>query len=566
MKNILKTAIVLVFILALSTALVACDKGEDEIGKVTIEIRNADDLKNIVSQVGARYSEATFELREDIDLKDVEWIPIGSSVTDSFRSVFNGNGKTISNLTVGTPCPDIVSDNPEENYAKRDSVAVGLFGFTFNAVIKNLNVTFNYRYSTENEVNYAGGVIGQAYGNTVIENVNVSGSADILPCYKADNSANGLPTYENDKKLYVGGIAGAVVGTLNSTNVKADCDITVPQNKAVLEGENILNGEIVSFTHYTRFLDVFAGGAYGYVRPINIGDTAVYGSKISDLETETIMDINGEQLNVGGICGIAYDCDFNNVKSKNGSIVFNTLRRAAAGGLFGRMDRSIASAATVELCEIKASRADEGRSISESGLSITVGGAAGYCSNDSVLKKIDVDAVIFDKTCISYGGGLVGVLNESSISDSTAKGAFRVVSYDLSDESILTYYNRYQMRLAGAVGRIYGRTSGSLADGSSDVYGLDVSFEAYQGAINTVDAMLIVTDINGEKVNEYFYPVIDNQTITYNKTKSAAFIANQEYIDSGYDQSLRPPVALNNYGTAVDDDSYYTNRLESRIS
>lgn len=97
--------------------LVKIEEGTSESGKVTVtvtykektatfeihrtlEIYDVADLKHFAIKVngGTSYSGKTITLmKDDIDLKDVEWSPIGTE-ENKFEGIFDGSGKTISNL------------------------------------------------------------------------------------------------------------------------------------------------------------------------------------------------------------------------------------------------------------------------------------------------------------------------------------------------------------------------------------------------------------------------------------------------------------------------------------
>lgn len=96
--------------------LVKIEEGTPESGKVTVtvtykektatfeiyrtlEIYDVADLKHFASKVngGTSYNGMTITLNDNIDLKDVEWSPIGTE-EKKFEGTFSGNNKTISNL------------------------------------------------------------------------------------------------------------------------------------------------------------------------------------------------------------------------------------------------------------------------------------------------------------------------------------------------------------------------------------------------------------------------------------------------------------------------------------
>ena len=128
-----------------------------------------------------------FKLTADIDLAGINWNPIGTMSGDhgSFKGVFDGDNHKISNLNV-----------------QQAGDGIGLFARTAgNAVIKNLTLN-NVTVKSTNNSNYVGGLVGNAYASTKIENVHVTGTIDI--------SGRG----------YIGGIAGH--GYVVMDNVSVD--------------------------------------------------------------------------------------------------------------------------------------------------------------------------------------------------------------------------------------------------------------------------------------------------------------------------------------------------------
>ena len=139
-------------------------------------IANIDALKAFRDRVdmqkadgSSQYAGKFFKLTADIDLANENWEPIGSMIGDhgSFCGVFDGDGHTISNLNV-----------------QKAEKGLGFFAYTTgNAEIKNLtfnNVTVKSTKPTgHNTGSFVGGVVGDAFANTVISNVHVVGSIDI---------------------------------------------------------------------------------------------------------------------------------------------------------------------------------------------------------------------------------------------------------------------------------------------------------------------------------------------------------------------------------------------------
>ena len=115
------------------------------------EIANGGQLFWFAQQVneggeGGRYLKAV--LKNDIDLEGRSWTPIGTSGgtnSQSFRGVFDGNGKTIRGLYVD---------------AQRNGL--GLFGEVRKGVVKDFTIYGEVKLNGKH--NYVGGVIGSACG------------------------------------------------------------------------------------------------------------------------------------------------------------------------------------------------------------------------------------------------------------------------------------------------------------------------------------------------------------------------------------------------------------------
>lgn len=129
-----------------------------------IEISSATQLQEVANNVNEGnndYAGITISLGWDIELTQ-SWTPIGT-VGRPFRGTFDGNGWTISNITI----------DGEFTYQ-------GLFGYTNGATIKNLNIAGTYysAFATLDEV-YAGVLVGNAV-NTQIQDCEINASAESL--------------------------------------------------------------------------------------------------------------------------------------------------------------------------------------------------------------------------------------------------------------------------------------------------------------------------------------------------------------------------------------------------
>lgn len=186
-------------------------------------------LVSSVSDVLAMQNDlsACYKLTADIDMKDVDFEPIGNEETGVFTGVIDGDGHTLSNLDLNLP---------ERKY-------VGFVG-CLEGTVKNLNLS---------KVNacgycYVGTVAGYLSEDAVIDNCTASG-------YVTGEGIIGEP--------YTGGIVGSGSGTISHcTN---DC-------------------EVENSVHVSGYARGIAGGIVGYASSgiltiigcINNGDISSY--------------------------------------------------------------------------------------------------------------------------------------------------------------------------------------------------------------------------------------------------------------------------------------------------
>gem|GEM_PF-5474068 len=156
-----------------------------------ISIYTVDDLIAFRNKVnaGTTYKDYVVRLEADLDLSGISWTPIGRVYTDNsgkfydFYGTFDGQGHTISNLSVGT----------DASYTDSDGHNNGLFGGTRNATVKNLimeNATIKGNY-------FVGAVIAHAQASTTVENVLVKNSNVTGRCFTG-GIIGGAEDYSSD--------------------------------------------------------------------------------------------------------------------------------------------------------------------------------------------------------------------------------------------------------------------------------------------------------------------------------------------------------------------------------
>ena len=120
------------------------DKGYTDDGQGNYTVTSAEGLKNIAKLVNEEWKLGiNITLTADIDLKGIDWTPIGKDDNKAYTGTFDGNGKTITGLTV----------TGSDQYA-------GLFGYIGSGgTVKNV-VLEGVQIESDNDMSDVGGVVG----------------------------------------------------------------------------------------------------------------------------------------------------------------------------------------------------------------------------------------------------------------------------------------------------------------------------------------------------------------------------------------------------------------------
>lgn len=162
------------------------------------EISTADELAWVAEQVNSNpsntFSGKTVKLVKDIDLNNKNWTPIGlTGDVSGFQGVFDGNGKTISNLFIN------LTATPKYQSA-------GLFG-SLNGTLKNLTISnATVKNLTTGSATSCGTAVavGSSQYQSTIENVTVLNAT-----VEANRYAGGIAGYAKST------ITGCIVDGLN---------------------------------------------------------------------------------------------------------------------------------------------------------------------------------------------------------------------------------------------------------------------------------------------------------------------------------------------------------------
>ena len=195
------------------------DKGYTDDGQGNYTVTSAEGLKNIAKLVNEEWKLGiNITLTADIDLKGIDWTPIGIDYNHQYTGTFDGGGHTITGLAV----------TGSDQYA-------GLFGHIGSGG-KVMNVKLEgVQIESDNGMSNVGGVAGWSYGN--IEYCSVSGSvssnstAGGVVGYQSDGAITGCNSSATVKGMVrAGGVAGATNSGASLTGCYATGSVSVENN------------------------------------------------------------------------------------------------------------------------------------------------------------------------------------------------------------------------------------------------------------------------------------------------------------------------------------------------
>ena len=193
------------------------DKGYTDDGQGNYIVTTAGGLKAVADIANNGNLGINITLTENINLTDMEWTPIGTNYNNAYTGIFDGNGKTITGLTV----------TGSDQYA-------GLFGrIGSGGTVKNV-VLEGVQITSDNSLGSVGGVAGYSYGNieycSVSGSVSVSGISDVggVVGYQVGGSITGCSSSATVKGTQrAGGMAGVTNSGASLTGCYATGDVTV---------------------------------------------------------------------------------------------------------------------------------------------------------------------------------------------------------------------------------------------------------------------------------------------------------------------------------------------------
>ena len=195
------------------------DKGYTDDGQGNYTVTSAEGLKNIAKLVNEEWKLGiNITLTADIDLKGIDWTPIGIDYNHQYTGTFDGGGHTITGH----------SEIARDQYA-------GLFGrIGSGGTVKDVTLE-EVKIESNNDMSAVGGVAGWSYGT--LENCSVSGSvssnstAGGVVGYQLDGAITGCNSSATVKGMVrAGGVAGATNSGASLTGCYATGSVSVENN------------------------------------------------------------------------------------------------------------------------------------------------------------------------------------------------------------------------------------------------------------------------------------------------------------------------------------------------
>ncbi len=263
---------------------------------VTRPVHVQDIAKKVNDRSDTEYNEAYFELGADIDFDGETLMPIGNDLlyATMFSGSFDGKGHTLRNFEL-----------------ESGQTASALFGYTYLATIKNLNVVADLDIISPEEGLFAAGIAAYSFGS------------DITGCSFEGSINVSCDTNTNQTSVYAAGIVGFMQGEVGSTSDdSATATVSYSFVRANISSYGIYdataiggivggmsgNGILATVNVYNCFADaelegiaMRAGGIAGWMRSLASIDNCYTKGIVSTTSKKS----QGSQK--GGIVGEAYN-------------------------------------------------------------------------------------------------------------------------------------------------------------------------------------------------------------------------------------------------------------------
>ena len=269
------------------------DKGYTDDGQGNYTVTTAEGLKAVADIANNGNLGINITLTADIDLKGIDWTPIGIDYNHQYTGTFNGGGHTITGLTV----------TGSDQY-------VGLFGHIGSGgTVKDVTLE-EVKIESNNYMSAVGGVAGRSYGT--LENCSVSGSVSgsgIAGGVVGYQSGGFLTGCSSSATVNAGGVAGGVAGLTDSGATLTACyatgDVTL---ESINSGGNFVGGVVGSNTSCTL------KACYAWGSVTGSGSGTIYVGGVTGTNDEGTLTacyhangtVSGPAGTTGGVTGRNY--------------------------------------------------------------------------------------------------------------------------------------------------------------------------------------------------------------------------------------------------------------------
>ncbi len=272
------------------------DKGYTDDGQGNYTVTSAEGLKAVADIANNGNLDINITLTADIDLKGIDWTPIGIDYNHRYTGTFDGGGHTITGLKI----------TGNDQYA-------GLFGHIGSGG-KVMNVKLEgVQIESDNEMSDVGGVAG--YSRGTLENCSVSGSVigrgknsivGGVVGYQAGGSITGC---SSSATVNAGNVAGGVAGCTYSATLTA-CyatgDVTL---ESINIGYNYAGGVVGDNTNSSTLIACYAWGSVSGSGSGTIYVGGVTGDNVDGTLTACYHangTVSGPDGTTGGMAGRNY--------------------------------------------------------------------------------------------------------------------------------------------------------------------------------------------------------------------------------------------------------------------
>ncbi|GEM_PF-2535557 len=311
----------------------------EDITQTELTISTSSELARLAELVNTRVSSfegKTITLTSDLDLNNLPWQPIGLGQNEFFKGRFDGNGKTIRNLSLDNThylnglfgylknkaiISDLTLENglitriPSKDYETASGALAGMIDATEisssdsvviqNCHNKNIRIIIGTEGESSEGTSYSGGIVGLIYCNGYSSFENDNTKTVIIEGCTSDAEINAY----SGSLQYTGGI----VGYINTAGVNLGLTTGAGNGTGLVRVRNNINRGPVSAAGNGQRL--FAGGIVGEVFSTGIGSAVVmensrgnsYGSIIIENcinSGDVTLDADGGRI--GGIVAEMY--------------------------------------------------------------------------------------------------------------------------------------------------------------------------------------------------------------------------------------------------------------------